>query len=120
MNKLKELARETTSLSPLMDGREKVSTEELVNGTTQGKITITEIDMIDTGKSTYPVMLYKEDDGKFYCGGIVLKKIISGWIEYAGNINAVNDMLAKDPVQVKLELAKTKDGLNNITRVTVI
>lgn len=120
MNKLRELARETTSLSPIMDGREKASTDEIIKGASKGKITIREIDMVSTGKSEYPVMLYEEEPEKFYCGGIVLKKIVQSWIDYCGSIEKVNEMLAKEGVAVKLEEARTKDGVNNITKVTIL
>lgn len=120
MNKLRELAKELTSLSPIMEGREKVSTEEIIKGDTRGEITINKIDMVKSGDKGYPVILYAEDDSKFYCGGMVLKKICEGWIDYCGSVDKVNDMLAKDPVKVRLEEGRTKDGKNNITKVTIM
>lgn len=119
MNKLKMIAEEATTLSLLMSGKEKLSTEEII-ANYGGEITITECDMVNDGKNAYPVFTIKENEKAFYCGGIVLRRIVEAWIGYCGDIDKVNEMLAKDPVAVRLEEGKTKDNKNSLTRVTIL
>lgn len=118
MNKLKMLASQATSMSALMDGREKISTEDIIK--TYGTITVTAVDMVKTSDSEYPVLTFKENPDAFYCGGVVLKKIVASWIEYFGTVEAVNEQLATDPVRLMLSEGKTKDGKNNVTKVTIV
>lgn len=119
MNKLKMVAAGVTTLSPLMAGRTKLSTEDIIKNN-NGVITIAKTDLVDDGKSHYPVFLIGENENAFYCGGIVLRRIVEAWIEYCGSLEKVNEMLASEPVQVKLEEGRTKDGKNSITKVTIL
>lgn len=116
----KQSAQESTALSELMTDRDKLSTEELVVKYPDG-VTLTAFDVIDSNKGTYPVFHIKENDKVFYCGGIVLRKIVEGWLNgFGGDIDMANAELAKiGGVKVKLELSKTKDN-NNLTKVTVL
>ena len=116
----KQSAQESTTLSELMADREKLTTEELVVKYPDG-VTITAFDVIDSNKGTYPVFHIKENDKVFYCGGIVLRKIVEGWLKgFNGDSDTANAELAKmGGVRVKLELGKTKDN-NNLTKVTVL
>lgn len=57
----------------------------------------------------------------FYCGGIVLTKIVNMWLEeYNGDLGLLNHDLAKSGgVKVKLVESKTKDK-KNVTTVEVM
>ena len=116
----KQSAQESTALSELMTDRDKLSTEELVVKYPDG-VTLTAFDVIDNNKGRYSVFHIKENDKVFYCGGIVLLKIVEGWLKgFDGDIDMANAELAKmGGVKVKLELSKTKDN-NNLTKVTVL
>lgn len=119
MNKLKMLATQATALSGLMDDREKITTEKII--AEHGTITVNAVDMVSSESGEYPVVTFLENPDVFYCGGIVLKKIVRKWIDYCeGGIDEVNAMLEKDPVKMTLRLAKTKDGKNNVVKVTIV
>lgn len=116
--KLREIAKNVTTLSELMEGREKIMTSELIKAYPDG-VHITACDLIMTADAEYCTILYKEDSKKFYNGGLVLTKIVKAWCE-EGTLEEVNAELAKNPVKIKLSERKTKDGKNNITTVEVI
>lgn len=115
----KKSAEKATTISHLMEGREKVVTEDIIAQFKDG-VTIINFDVV-AGKDRYPVIVFKELENAFYCGGMVLMKIVDGWLkEFNGDIDKANKELEKfGGVRVKLETSKTK-GNNNITKVTVL
>lgn len=121
MKNFRDLARKATTLSELMENREKISTGELIKNFPDG-ITLNAVDIIKTADATYPVFTFLEDSNLFYCGGIVLSKIVDTWVkEYNGDLGILNNDLAESGgVKVKLTETKTRDGKNNITEVEVI
>lgn len=120
MKNFRDLARKATTLSELMANREKISTEYVIKNFPDG-ITINEVDVIKTSTATYPVFTFAEDKTMFYCGGIVLAKIVNAWLdEYNGNLGNLNHDLAESGgVKVKLTESKTKDN-KNVTTVEVM
>lgn len=116
----RESAKRATEISELMNGREKITTKEIIETYPDG-VTIVAVDMVTTDEATYPVLLFKEDDSKFYTGGLVLKKIVAEWLEnFDMDSDKCSDALAKDGgVMVKLELAETKKK-QNLTKVTIL
>ena len=121
MKNFRELARKATTLSELMENREKIQTSELIKNFPDG-ITLNAVDIIKTSDAEYPVFTFAEDSNRFYCGGIVLSKIVDTWVEeYNGDLGMLNHDLAESGgVKVKLTETKTRDGKNNITEVEVI
>lgn len=121
MKNFRDLARKATTLSELMENREKIQTSEVIKNFPNG-ITINAVDVIKTSDAEYPVFTFLEDTNRFYCGGIVLSKIVDEWVEeYKGDLGMLNHDLAESGgVKVKLKEAKTRDGKNNITEVEVI
>lgn len=121
MKNLRDLARKATTLSELMENREKISTNEVIKNFPDG-ITLNAIDVIKTSDVEYPVFTFSEDSNRFYCGGIVLSKIVDAWLEeYNRDLGMLNHDLAETGgVKVKLTESKTRDGKNNITQVEVI
>lgn len=124
MKNFRDLARKATTLSELMENREKIQTGELIKSFPDG-ITLNAVDVIKTSDKKYPVFTFLEDSSKFYCGGIVLSKIVDTWLkEYDGDLcplDSLNHDLAEcGGVKVKLKETKTRDGKNNITEVEVI
>ena len=121
MKNFRDLARKATTLSELMENREKIQTADVIKNFPDG-ITLNAVDIIKTSDTTYPVFTFSEDVHRFYCGGIVLSKIVDTWLdEYNGDLGLLNHDLAETGgVKVKLTEAKTRDGKNNITEVEVI
>lgn len=114
---LREVAQEVLTLSPLMTGREKLTTKDLV-----GKdVTIVAFDFItsEDGKQ-YPVLNFAEYPEHFYTGGTLLNKICSAWVDEMGSLEAANTELEGIMgVQVRISERRTKNG-NNLTAVEVL
>ena len=121
MKNFRDLAKKATTLSELMENREKISTNEVIKNFPDG-ITLNAVDVINTTDAKYPVFTFAEDSKRFYCGGIVLTKIVYTWLEeYNGDLGLLNHDLAEvGGVKVKLAERKTRDGKNNITEVEVV
>ena len=121
MANFREIAAKTLSLSDLMAGREKMTTDELI-----GKIvTCIGFDfatITDHGEEkTFPVLIFKEDPEKYYCGGTLLAKMCAAWAaEYDGDVAAASDALYDEGgVKISFSSGKTKSG-NNLTSVDVV
>lgn len=119
-NKFSSIAKKATSLSPLMNGREKIGVDELIAKYPNG-ITLTEFDIITTGVDTFPVFLFAEDDTKFSFGGTVLHNIIEAWVtDMGGDIEATSkELKSEGGVKMKFEKSRTKTG-NNVTLVEIL
>lgn len=120
MKNFRDLARKATTLSELMANREKISTEDVIKNFPDG-ITINAVDVIKTSTATYPVFTFAEDNKRFYCGGIVLTKMVNMWLdEYNRDLGMLNhDLSESGGVTVKLTESKTKDN-KNVTTVEVM
>lgn len=125
-NMFASLARKATTLSPIIEGKEKISVGDIIEKYPDG-ITITNFDMVNgvdqnTGESSdYPVFTFKEDENKFGFGGHVLKKIIRVWLEnFEGDIETCAKALqAAGGVKLKFSRSTTKAG-RSVTVVDVI
>lgn len=115
----KESATKATTLSDLMNGREKIETDALIKKFPDG-FTVIGADMVNITDATYPVLIIKEDTNIFYTGGIVLKKIVEGWMTAFDSIEAMNaELEAGGGVKMKLTEGKTKSN-QNLTTVTIL
>lgn len=124
-NMFASLAKRATTLSPLMEGREKLSTDAVIKQYPNG-ITITEFDVITTpdkngNPSTYPVIAFAEDTQKFIYGGKALMDIVTMWLaNFDGDVETTSKALkSAGGVKVKMTSDRTKQG-NNFTRIDVI
>lgn len=121
---IRKIAREATTLSELMEGREKIETEDIIkyykNGITINKVDCVSIIEDEQEKNIY-VYTFKEEPKKFAFSGYVLKKIFDN-ILYAmgGDVGALNNELEKEDFKVILKAGKTKDGKRNVTIVEVL
>lgn len=115
------MAKKETELSELMNGREKISTEDVIANTPNGA-TIVAVDMVHSSDGDYGVFHLKEYPNNFYCGGLILSKIAKSWInEYDGDASLCSDELAKSGgVKVKLAQKRTKSSNRDVTTVEVI
>ena len=121
MANFREIAAKTLSLSDLMAGREKITTEELIGQT----VTCVEFDFAtinDNGKEkTFPVLIFAEHPDRYYSGGTLLNKMCQAWAaEYDGDISAASNALSDEGgVKIRFRTGKTKSG-NNLTNIDVL
>ena len=110
-NKFATVARKVTTLSPLMEGKEKIDNDDIIREYKEG-ITVTGFDFITTDGDTYPVLVFDEDSNKFFFGGAVMNNICQGWSAmFDGDIEKANDELsASGGVKIKFSKSKTKSG----------
>lgn len=123
----KKIALDATIMSELMNGRDKMDTEELIKKYPNG-ITIDFIDNVnmqqEDGEENVWIFVTEEQPDKFTFAGFVLAKIFNNILsEFEGDydemIETYNSALKEDKLRVKLERAKTKTK-REITKVTVM
>lgn len=124
-NMFATLAKRATTLSTIMEGRDKLNTDEVIKKYPDG-ITITEFDIVTTpdqngNPSTYPIIAFAEDNTKFIYGGKAIMDMVTMWLaNFEGDVETTSNALkAAGGVKVKMTSAKTKQG-RNFTRVDVI
>lgn len=125
MNRFETLARESFSTCPLMENREKISTNAIIADNPNG-ITIDGFDLIvnsdpKTGEEVkYCIVTYKESSEYYYLGGQALTQVIEKWIEaYQGDIELANRELKEaGGCKLKLGLVRTKRG-NNYVKISM-
>lgn len=123
----KKIALDATTMSELMNGRDKMDTEELIKKYPNG-VTIDFIDNVnmqqEDGEENVWIFVTEEQPNKFTFAGFVLAKIFNNILDefegdYAEMIEAYNSALKEDKLRVKLERAKTKSK-REITKVIVL
>ena len=123
----KKIALDATTMSELMNGRDKMDTEELIKKYPDG-VTIDFIDNVnmqqEDGEENVWIFVTEEQPNKFTFAGFVLAKIFNSILsefegDYAEMIETYNSSLKEDKLRVKLERAKTKTK-REITKVTVV
>lgn len=123
----KKIALDATTMSELMNGRDKMDTEELIKKYPDG-VTIDFIDNVnmqqEDGEENVWIFVTEEQPDKFTFAGFVLAKIFNNILsefegDYAEMIETYNSALKEDKLRVKLERAKTKTK-REITKVTVL
>lgn len=123
----KKIALDATTMSELMNGRDKMDTEELIKKYPDG-VTIDFIDNVnmqqEDGEENVWIFVTEEQPNKFTFGGFVLAKIFNNILaecegDYDAMIEEYNSSLKEDKLRVKLERAKTKTK-REITKVTVL
>ena len=123
----KKIALDVTIMSEIMNGRDKMDTEELIKKYPEG-VTIDFIDNVnmqqEDGEENVWIFVTEEQPNKFTFAGFVLAKIFNNILaefegDYAEMIETYNSALKEDKLRVKLERAKTKSK-REITKVTVL
>lgn len=124
----KKIALDATTISELMNGRDKMDTEELIKKYPDG-VTIDFIDNVNMSQEDGEaenvwIFVTEEQPNKFTFGGFVLAKIFNNILaefegDYGAMIEEYNSSLKEDKLRVKLERAKTKTK-REITKVTVL
>lgn len=123
----KKIALDATTMSELMNGRDKMDTEELIKKYPNG-VTIDFIDNVnmqqEDGEENVWIFVTEEQPNKFTFAGFVLAKIFNNILsefegDYVEMIETYNSALKEDKLRVKLERAKTKTK-REITKVKVL
>lgn len=124
-NMFANIARKATTLSPIIEGKTKISVGDIISTYPDG-ITITCFDMVSGTNQqgepdTYPVFVFAEDNTRFGFGGAVFKSICEAWIaNFEGDIETCAKALeANGGVKLKFAQARTKAG-RNVTTIEVI
>ena len=124
-NMFAEMAKKAVANSAVREGRERISTEEIISTYPNG-ITITEFDILTKRNGdalvNFPTFAFAEDITKYFNGGSSLSKIVDGWLaHFEGDIEACNAALrASGGCKIRLlPMQRTGNG-NNFVPVEVL
>ncbi len=127
----KKSAQKVTSLSPIMVGKEKLETEDIVGQV----LTVVAFDFAPkfdkdgnpvvnpvTGEAdTFGVVIFKEKPTSYYCVGTVFTKVCKAWdAEFGSAEEASAELEASGGVKVKFSMGKTRNGKNNLVSVEIL
>lgn len=126
----KKAAQEATSLSPIMMGRTKLETEEILGKelTINGFNFAPKFDkdgnaVVDpeTGvPDEFGVVTFVEFPDKYYCVGAVFTKVCKMWASEFETVEQASEALAAEGgVRAKFTASKTKKG-NNLVAVDIL
>lgn len=120
-----EIGKKAVANSPVREGREVISTEEILDKYPDG-ITITQFDVLSKRNGSemvnFPTFAFAEDSTKYYNGGMSLKKVVDGWLaHFDGDIDAANAALkASGGCRIKLMPMRRTDGGNNFVPIEIL
>lgn len=120
-----EIGKKAVANSPVREGREVISTEEILDKYPDG-ITITQFDVLSKRNGSemvnFPTFAFAEDNTKYYNGGMSLKKVVDGWLaHFDGDIDAANAALkASGGCRIKLMPMRRTDGGNNFVPIEIL
>ncbi len=119
-NKFAQIARKATTLSPIMEGKERLTVDDIIS-LYPDYITINGFDIISSGAESYPVLTFAEDSSKFVFGGAIMNNICHDWAELCeGDIEEASKQLnLAGGCKIKFEKGRTKAG-NNLTKPIII
>lgn len=109
---LRTLAMESTQFSELTLNREKIETDDIIKNYPAG-ITIIGFDFVQNTKDRYPVIVFAEDEKKFFFGGYLFTKLFDYWCgQCQGTVEEVSDYL-KETGGLKMRIFKTRTKSGN-------
>ena len=117
----KNIAVAQTTVSALMEGRDKVSTDYMVGNYKDG-FTLTGFDLIHSNDGDYVACNIAEDDGIFFTGGKVLTEICKSWIEASGGLMCAevsSQLKESGGVRMKMTWEKAERG-NKYVGITIL
>lgn len=126
MSRFTDLAKKKTEGSPVLTGRTKMTTDEIIARFPDG-VTINGFDFLNGKNGPYVVCCFRQDPLAFFNGGKILTEIFESFVmEYKQDDMTFEDAQAacmldfeKEGLKVKLSNGRTKDG-NRVTLVDVI
>lgn len=121
MNIFKKVAKELTTLSELMQGREKTQIDELIKKYPEG-FTIADFDITTLDNEEVGVFVTMEEPNYFCFAGLVLTNIFKSWIAlFEGDIEETRNEYAKaEPCKVKAYKKKVNNSNKTVTAIDVI
>jgi hypothetical protein len=114
----KAKAQEELSLSPLMEGREKLSTQDI-----DGKeLTVVAFDLVSIDEKEFSVLNFAEYPDRFYSAGLIMTKLCKAWAsDFDGDIEAASVALGESGgVGLRFTEKKTKDGKKSLVTLEVL
>ena len=117
MINLRNAAQKALTLSEIVENKEKISTEEIIEKYPDG-ITINNLDIVDIRKQTNYVYTFVEEPDCFAYAGTVLKKVFDQLLQAEkGDLKQLRaDLKAQKGLRVKLSTSTTLDDME----VTVV
>lgn len=122
MRDFRAIATEVTTLSPLMEGREKILMEEIKEKYPNG-ITVIGFDSVPSSDGEiYHIGIFEEDTNKFFNGGLVFSKMCTAWLKNVEDTcESVSDELIKSGgIKLKFDTKKVKNTNRTVTTITVV
>lgn len=131
MYNFKKIATDSTSLCPLMSGREKLTTEDVIS---VDHLTAIAFDFApkfddngkrivdpDTGEvDEYAVLVFAEQPEKYYGAGAVLTKVCKAWATPFKTSEEASEALASEGgVKMRFTKGRTKGG-RSLTNVEIL
>lgn len=106
----RDVAIKATTTSKLMEGRTKISTDEILAKYPEG-VTIIGFDFMTSSDSHYPVCIFKENDNECFFGGSALTEICEEWMKDYDSTEACSAALAiEGGVKIKMVKTRTKNN----------
>ena len=120
MNRFAKAAEATLGGSFVMNGRTKITMEEIMSKYPEG-ITIVAFDLINSGNGEqYATCIFKEEKDSFFNAGKVLTNICIDWVKEFNNCEEASQaLLSVGGVKFKFNLTKTKKGQTCVVPVLV-
>ena len=118
---LRDLAKSVANgTCKLMDGREKVTMDEVLDAYPEG-ITITAFYMLSGDNGDYPVITFAEDNQAYFFGGKILSDICKKLAdEFSGDCEKASEkLLSEGGLPIKMEITETKKH-RKFVNVTVL
>lgn len=96
-------------------GKDKISTSEIIAKYPEG-ISITEFELRFDETNKYLIILFAEDETKFYCGGNKFVTLFNQLDEACNNHGVdIHDYLKKNPIKIKIGLKTSRNGREYVT-----
>ena len=115
-----QIANRAIANNPIMEGREKVSTNVII-AEHPDFVTVIGFDFAKGSQGEFAVCLLAEYPNRYYPGGMCVTNICREWItEYQGDIGQCNkDLKDSGGCKMKLEMVRTKAN-NQFVKVTLV
>lgn len=113
---LREFAKTKFALSPIMEGKEKIQTSDVINQ----EITISDFDLLTDHQdgTQYVVITMREYPNNFLFGGQVLTELCQDLYEKFGD--DVHTMLQQEGLKIRLTSKQSKNSKRPYTAVEVL
>lgn len=109
-------ARQNNGGSPIMNGREKLETIEIIEA---GTVSLVACDIIKNDGDEFAVAVFAEFPDNFYFGGTVLTDIVNGIYEILDAPRDEPVYMLDDPIKMTATRQKTKKGNRMYTAFTI-